>query len=310
MKVLITGAEGFVGGHLISELVGRGHTVGGTYLFTPGEREDISWYECDLTKQENIRNIISRFLPDAVIHLAAISHVPDARTDYERAFQTNVTGLVHLLSAVTEHASDSKVLSISSGEIYGQIDSNDLPVSEGHPLFPRNIYGLTKECAERISVFFSRERSLQITILRPFNQFGPGQEERFVTASFARQVARVKRGLDEPVIRVGNLSVKRDFTDVRDMVAAYAQAIEADLDIGPYNLCSGRSVSIAQILDTLISIADIDVEISVDTTRVRAADISEMRGDASLFHTATGWIPRIPLNETLRDVFAQWIEDL
>lgn len=309
MNVLITGAEGFVGGHLIKELLKRGHTIGGTYLYTPGVSRNVTWFSCDLTKQEDIRKIVATYTPDAVIHLAAISHVPDARSEYERAFQTNVTGLVHLLSAVTDHASNPRVLSISSGEIYGQIELSDLPVREEHPLFPRNIYGLTKECAERISVFFSRERSLPITILRPFNQFGPNQEERFVTASFARQVARVKRGLDEPIIRVGNLDVKRDFTDVRDMVSAYAQAVEMDLGTGPYNVCSGRSISIAQILDTLISVADIDVEIVVDTNRVRTVDISEMRGDASKFHAATGWTPRIPVEETLRAVLEQWMKD-
>ena len=310
MRILITGAEGFVGGHLIRELFRRGHTVGGTYLYTQGDAADVSWFPCDLAERDYIRKIIAEFLPDAVIHLAAVSHVPDARSHYELAFKTNVTGLVHLLSAVYDYTPRCRVLSISSGEIYGQTDLDDLPVGEDHPLVPRNIYGLTKECAEKISLFYSRERALPITILRPFNQFGPRQEERFVTASFARQVARVKRGLEEPVIQVGNLSVKRDFTDVRDMVVAYAHAVEMELDTGPFNICSGRSVSIEKILKTLISIAEIDVEIVVDTARLRKADISEMRGDASKFRAATGWSPSIPLEDTLRDVFEQWVRNM
>ncbi len=308
MRILVTGAEGFVGGHLITELNKQGHCVTGTFLLERPNRNDITWVQCDFTRQQETAAVVARAAPEAVIHLAAVSHVLDAEKEIEVAFSANVLGTANLLAALHGFAPSSKVIVVSSGEVYGQVPRDKLPISEKQVVAPLNLYGVTKLCAEQVARYYRREKALAVSIVRPFNQLGPGQADSFVCSSFARQVAQAVLNKASRTIRVGNLSVRRDFTDVRDMCRAYALAVGKELDIGPYNICSEESISIREILDILIGVAGIDIEVAVDDARVRSSDINELRGDCSLFKATCGWLPRIPIERSVGDTLHYWLE--
>jgi GDP-4-dehydro-6-deoxy-D-mannose reductase len=305
VRVVVTGAEGFVGSHLIPLLLARGHHVFGTFLEQHPDIPGTTWIQTDLVAHHSVQSLLDEARPEGIIHLAAISHVPDVEADPGRAFSANVTGLVHLLRL--SEGTDPIVVVVSTGEVYGCVPTERLPIRESEPVVPLNLYGVTKACSEQVAWYFHRAKGVRATVVRPFSQMGPGQADTFVCSSFARQIARIMRGKASPAVRVGNLGVRRDFMDVRDVVRAYASMVERYAGPGPFNVCQGKSVTIGEILNLLIEAAGIPVEVRVDSARVRTTDIEDMVGDSSVFRKTTGWRPEFTLGQSLEDTLRFWI---
>lgn len=304
MRVAVTGADGFVGRHLVRYLASQGHWVVGTFLEEKPDLCECEWMKVDVARADQVRELAQYARADAVIHLAAISHVPDVASRPARAFEVNVTGLVHLLEALK--GTEALVVVVSTGEVYGRVPASWLPISEDRPVAPVNLYGVTKACSEVVALYFHRVFGSKVTVVRPFSQMGPGQAPMFVCAALARQVARIALGMAEPVVKVGNLHVRRDFIDVRDAVRAYGMLIERYVGPGPFNICRGTSVSIEEILNTLIDLAGVPISVEVDMARVRTNDIQDLTGDCAAFSAATGWKPEIPLRVSLGDTLSHW----
>jgi GDP-4-dehydro-6-deoxy-D-mannose reductase len=192
--------------------------------------------------------------------------------------------------------------------VYGNVTADQVPVMESIDPAPANVYGLTKLFGEHLAGYYRRLGHLAVTTVRPFSQFGPGQTDRFVCSSFARQVARVMIDRAPPEVRVGNLHVRRDFTDVRDMSRAYTLLLERDLGPGPFNISSGKSISIKEIIETLIELSGNEIRITVDHERVRSVDTPDMCGDSALFRAAAGWAPEFTLRQSLQDTLDFWVQ--
>jgi GDP-4-dehydro-6-deoxy-D-mannose reductase len=334
MKVLITGASGFVGRYLIKELLLHGDTV----LATSPKKDSlnkqaiIDWihkeqliessyeknrYESILSEHLTIApldiesaseciDLLSRFKPEIIYHLAAISSVPEAEDDFKKAVNVNVVGTHTLFKVCHLLRTNIKVIFISSGEVYGRIREQDLPINETVATRPANNYSLTKLMAEACCNRYTQYDSVQSVILRAFNHIGPGQDERFVASSFAKQLAKIALKKCEPVISVGNLDSCRDFSDVRDIVRAYRLAGERGAGI--YNLGSGIPLKIKDLLLLLIEIAGIQVTVSEDPKRKRPAEVPSIYCSYAKALSELGWKPQFSIRKSLEDVFRYWYE--
>jgi GDP-4-dehydro-6-deoxy-D-mannose reductase len=297
VKVLVTGATGFVGRWLMRDLEAAGHEAVGT---PPSS-------DLDITDRIAVEALVAAVRPEAIAHLAAISYGPDARRDPDRALAVNAGGTRAVLSAAARHG-NTPVLVASSSDVYGSPAPEDLPLRETAPLRANQPYGLSKIGAEQAAVESGRERP--VAVVRAFNHTGPGQRPEFVVPALAARISQAaERG--DGAIPAGNVDVRRDFCDVRDVVRAYRLVLEAlasgSLPSGhrTYNVASGRAVAIREIVDELAAIVGIEVTIEVDPALVRRDDPPEIRGDASLIANDLGWRPTIPLDVTLRDVLAE-----
>jgi GDP-4-dehydro-6-deoxy-D-mannose reductase len=303
-EVLVTGAAGFAGSHLVDHLVDRGATV--VAWHRPGHapaREIAStrWEAVDLLDADAVAASIARLRPPAVYHCAGAAHVGRAWDSTEPTFAANVRGTHHLLRALERVGADSRVLVPSSAMVYSVTSE---PLTESHPLVPNSPYGLSKLAQEMLA-----RRSngpLGVTIARAFNHLGPRQDPQFVASGFARRIADIERGLWEPEISVGNLDARRDLTDVRDTVRAYTLILERGTPGRPYNVCSGRAITIRQLLDLLLARARVPVTIKVDPARYRPNDTPLLLGDPSRLRDELGWTAQIPLEQTLDDLLEYW----
>jgi GDP-4-dehydro-6-deoxy-D-mannose reductase len=307
LRALVTGACGFAGSHLTELLVAHDYEV--TAVAAPNElvenltsNENVELVRCDLRDTTACSELIESAKPELIFHLAAISFVPEAETDPDNLLAINVGGTVALAQAALK--ANAKFIFISSSEVYGAAAPDLMPLTEATPIAPANLYARSKLKAET-ALNDLAAKGLRLTVLRPFSHIGPRQSERFAASSFAKQIVACEKDLVDPVIRVGNLEAKRDFTDVRDMVRAYKLAAELGLP-GPYNLGSGKAVSIRNLLDGLLSHAKIDVSVEVDPLRLRPADVPLYQCDASAFMSASGWEPKIPLDQTLAELLDYW----
>ena len=297
MRVLVTGAGGFVGGWLTKELRAAGHEVIGPTV-----------EELDVTDPEGVRSALERWRPDAVAHLAAVSFGPDAEEDPRSALRTTVGGTANVMEAARQSARPPSVLVTGSSEVYGRPSPRSLPLSETAQLGAASCYSLTKLAQESVALAHAARYDLVVVATRSFNHAGPGQRSRFVVPALAERIRDVRRG-DADEVRVGNLDVRRDFTDVRDVVRAYRSLLELMAAGGlgrggrVFNVCSGVSTSVREILDRFAALAGIRPTVRVDPALVRANDATEIRGDAAALHAATGWKPLIALEETLADVW-------
>jgi GDP-4-dehydro-6-deoxy-D-mannose reductase len=288
----VTGAAGFAGPHLL-ELLGDAAAPG---------REEL-----DLLDAAAVSSYVRELQPSAVFHLAAQASVGRSWEAPGETLHGNLDMTLNLLEAVRQEAPSAPLLLVGSGEIYGAPER--LPVAEDAPLRPQNPYAVSKAACDLLGGQYADAHGLRVVRTRTFNHAGPGQSDGYVVGSLTRQVVEAElSGAAEAVLRVGNLDAARDFTDVRDVVRAYAAAIE--LPAGAYNVCSGRSVSVASLIEELGAVARVPVRAEVDPSRLRAHEVPEIRGSAALLEEATGWRPEIPLERTLADALAAWRERL
>lgn len=249
-----------------------------------------------------MRRAIAVAAPDAVVHLAGITHLPKVLADPAAALAVNVTGAANVLEAVHREASRARVLIVSSGAVYGSPPPESLPLDEDAPLLSEHPYGVQKIAAECLAERYREDAGVDAVIVRPFNHLGPGQGARFAASWFALQIARVEAGLSEPRLRVGNLEPKRDLLDVRDVVRAYALLIALPRPGKVYNVASGVSTRIGWILDWFLARARVPVVVESDPSLFRPLDAPDLRGSHERLTAATGWKPEIPLDETLAAV--------
>jgi GDP-4-dehydro-6-deoxy-D-mannose reductase len=247
--------------------------------------------------------------PPAVYHLAALASVPESWADPRSTLLENVETTLNVLQAVKEEAPSAVVVVAGSGEVYGAPSS--LPVEETAPLRPQNPYAVSKAACDLLAAQYADAHGLHVIRTRSFNQAGPGQSDLYVLGTLTKQVAEAElAGEPEATISLGNIDSRRDFTDVRDVARAYADAVEAGAPAGAYNLCSGTSVSVRELLELLAKAARVEVRHTVDPSRVRAHDVPEIRGSAEKIKEACGWHPEIPLEQTVADALESWRERL
>lgn len=306
MKALVTGACGFVGRYLIRHLIDNGDVVLGGHLVDNFPRiHDALYQKLDVRNFEECSRVIGSFHPDVIYHLAGISFVPEAEKNFDDTMASNVTGvhnvcrIPHLLERRT------KIVLVSSAEVYGKIKPEELPLTESQPLRPAHNYSLSKVFAEEVALKFERGGYIEPVIIRPFNHIGPDQNVRFVASNFAYQLARIAKGFAPPLLRVGNLTPERDFSDVRDVVKGYRLA--ALKGSGVYNFSSGRSTSIQALLDTLITISGLSITIEEDPERMRPSEMPRVYGDYSKAKRELGWEPTIPFRESLEAIYEHWL---
>lgn len=303
MKILVTGAAGFAGRHLVRELLAAGHDVRTT---DAAPAADLPGYApADLRDADALRALVRAARPDAAIHLAAISFVPDAAKDPDLLRDVNVGGPVRLAEALLDEAPAARLAFVSSAQVYGTaLPGDPAELDERAPLRPASPYARSKADAERALAELAAARGLRLVVLRPANHTGPGQAPKFVAPAFARQALAAARGsLRE--IRVGNLDSVRDFSDVRDVVRAYRLAVERGVDGGTYNVSSGAMLRIGDLLSRLLGLAGApaDVAVRCDPALFRPADAVPRLSTARL-RAETGWSPAVPLDRTLRDLLA------
>jgi len=312
MKALITGISGFAGSHLAEFLLNKGYKVYGTFYDKStfsnlnGYIDKIEIFECDIRNYNNLKKIIEKVRPDELYHLAAISFVPTSLKDPKLTFDTNLYGTLNLYQAIIELKIGPKILFVGSADEYGLIKNSDLPIKENCPLRPMNPYSISKASVDFLSYAYFKNYNLNIIRVRPFNHIGPRQSPEFVCSSFAKQIAKIEKGLKEPMIKVGNLEAKRDFTDVRDIVRAYWLALDKGEPGEVYNICSGRAIQIREFLNNLLELSSKVIKIMADPKRMRPSDNPILQGDSSRFRGKTSWEPEIPLDETLRDTLEYW----
>lgn len=300
MRVLVTGADGFVGRWLVAHLQQSGDDVWEApgHSKTTGPRRRA----VDVTDLDAVEAIIAWARPNAIYHLAAVAAGPDTARDIGRAVDVTVRGTAHVLSAAAGLDSPPAVLIPSSGEVYGSAGAR--AIGEHVAPEPVSLYGGTKLAQEAVALAFHRSGRLPVAVARAFNHIGPGQREAFVVASLALQVARGRQASRRPVrVEVGNLAARRDFTDVRDVVQAYRLIVAGSHFGAPLNVASGRSIEIRTVLERLSELSELDVEIAPDASRMRPVDVPVKRGSSAKLRSLTGWEPQIPLEDTLRDVW-------
>jgi GDP-4-dehydro-6-deoxy-D-mannose reductase len=302
MRALVTGATGFVGRYLTAAL-----EAGGASVFACGGPNDgPDAFALDLDDPYAIAAALDIARPDLVFHLAAQTFVPESFASPVATYRTNVVGTAHLASAVRAYADGRampRILFTSSAEVYGARSAADMPLRESTLPAPATPYAASKAGAEAILLAESRSLGLDVVIARAFNHIGPGQNERFVVPSFARQLAAIAGGASSPVLMVGNLNAVRDFLDVRDVVAAYVALARDGASGEIYNVCSGAGRSMRDVLRELITIAGVPVEVREDPERMRPLDVPIFVGSAQKLEAATGWSPAIPLSQSLRDIY-------
>jgi GDP-4-dehydro-6-deoxy-D-mannose reductase len=294
--ILITGAAGFVGRHLMASLASA---FPDARLLTPA---------FDVRDAAEVMRVVRAAAPDTCIHLAAISTNAMARSDENRAWAVNLHGTLHLARAILLHAPGCQLVFASSADAYGASFRGGHKLDEGAPLAPLNTYAATKAAAD-LALGAMAEQGLLVVRPRPSNHTGPGQSSGLVVATFARQVARIEAGLQDPVIDVGNLDPRRDFLDVRDVCAAYVACVARRDILEPgaiFNLASGNARRIGDVLDALKDLAGVAAEIRVDSPRTRTTDVPLARCDATRARDVLGWVPSTPWSQTLRDVLDDW----
>ena len=305
MPALITGASGFVGPHLARHLHTLGQVVHGL-----GRGEAVPGYDAfhraDLLDMTAMRSVIERARPEVIYHLAAQSAVPRSWDDPAGTVVNNLVGEINLLEAVRRASIDPVIVVAVSSDAYGLVSPNANPVNEDVPFRPLSPYAVSKAAQDLLSYQYAAGRGMRIIRMRTFNHLGPGQSDRFAIPSFARQLAEIEAGRRPPLLETGDLSAERDFTDVRDVVQAYALAADRCRPGEAYNVGSGVGRRIGDLLQMLVMLCRVPVEVRQDPARLRPVDVPSMICDATRFRAATGWAPFIPLEQSLRDVLEDW----
>jgi len=315
-RALITGITGFVGSHLAEFLLENGLEVYGTVRFRSNMeniihiKDKIKLIQADMKDSHSMDLAIKESEPDFIFHLAAQSFVPMSWRAPAETLETNIIGTSHLLEAVRKSEFNPVVHIAGSSEEYGLVFPNETPIKETNPLRPLSPYGVSKVAEDLLGWQYYKSYNIKVIRTRAFNHTGPRRGEQFVTSNFAKQIAMIEKGYQKPVIYVGNLEAKRDFTDVRDIVKAYWLAVNKGKYGEVYNICSGVSRSIQSVLEMLLSLTNVNIKIEVDPARLRPSDVEILEGDYSKFNKQTGWEPSIPFEKTMEDLLNYWREKL
>ena len=302
-KVLIIGAAGFVGNHLIDHIKKEYESwdLECTKISSESIDKDVTVFDLDITDKTQILNLLKEVNPDYIFHLAAQSSVALSWKNPSLTIDINIKGTVNLLDSIRELEINPRVLLIGSGEEYGRVKENEIPISEDNNTRPGNIYAITKVTQNMIGKVYSDAYNLDIMSTRSFNHTGPNQAPMFVVADFCKQVADIEKGEQEAIIRVGNLSAKRDFTDVRDVVKAYTSLTEKGKKGETYNVGSGKAIEIQSILDTILSLSTKEIVVEIDQNKLRPIDVPIIEADITKLQNDTGWKPEINIEETIKD---------
>ena len=311
MRALVTGAAGFVGRHLITYLLQETdlEIIGSVYSKLPlpqPESPRVHFEHVDLQDEEVVTELIARWRPDYTFHLAGQSFVPYSWKHPWLTFDQNVHIQLNLFQAMIQAELDGRILVVGSGDEYGAIEPEDLPIDEKTPLRPASPYAVSKIAQEMLGWQYHHSHGIHAVRVRPFNHIGPGQREMFVASSFAKQIAEIEAGMKPPVLRHGNLEARRDFTDVRDMVRAYWLLLNHGQPGEVYNAGSGRAVSIQELLETLLRMSTVSIRTEIDPERMRPSDTPVIVCDPTRLHLTTGWRAKIPLEQTLADILDDW----
>lgn len=315
MRVLITGITGFAGSHLAELLLGEYPNVDvfGTLRWRSRTenirdiRDKIQMLECDLRDTTSVKELIDKVRPDRIFHLAAQSFVPSSWNAPAESLTTNILGQLNVFEAVRAVGIDPWIQIACSSEEYGLVHEDELPIRETNPLRPLSPYAVSKVGQDYLGYQYYESFGMKVVRTRGFNHDGPRRGDVFVSSNFAKQLVDIEKGNADPVIHVGNLDARRDFTDVRDIVRGYWAALDGGCKPGEaYNLCSEKDYKIKDVLDLLIEIAGVDVSIQEDPERLRPSDVPVLLGDASKFRDATGWKPTIAYEQTLSDMVDYW----
>ena len=315
MRILITGITGFVGSHLAEYLLSmknievygierwRSKTENIDHI-----KDKVKLIECDMRDYSSVDKAIKQVKPEKVFHLAAQSFVYTSWHAPAETLTTNILGQLNLFEAVRNSGIDPVIQIAGSSEEYGLVKENELPITETSQLRPLSPYAVSKVGQDMLAYQYFMSYKLKVVRTRAFNHTGPRRGEVFVTSNFAKQIAEIEKQKKEPVIYVGNLDAKRDFTDVRDIIRAYWLATEKCEYGEVYNICSGNAYSIKEVLDILLGFSKVKVKVTQDPSRMRPSDVPVLLGDNSKFSKATGWKPEIPFNKTCEDLLNYWRE--
>jgi GDP-4-dehydro-6-deoxy-D-mannose reductase len=322
MRSLVTGGGGFVGSRLATLLENKGHDVvrtvhggasrtaglhrgaGSTRPQPPPSRGDR--LVADVTDRDALDAVVERVRPERVWHLAAQSSAARSWSDPGLTYEVNVTGTHHLLDSLRRHAPRCRVLLAASSDEYGFASPEDCPLEETSELRPVSPYAASKLAAEWVARTFVEAFGAHVVITRAFMHIGPGQPPSFAVSGWARQIALAEAGAAQPVVEVGNLELKRELGDVRDVVRAYAEVLEHGEPGEIYNVATGEARRLGDALDILKGLARIDIQVKVDPAKIRPADPPELAGSAAKLELATGWKPEFRLEDTLADVMEHW----
>lgn len=315
MKILVTGITGFVGSHLSEYLLSKkGIQVHGIERWRSKEdniqhiKEKIRLHYCDIRDASSVYDVIRKVKPDRIFHLAAQSFVPSSWTAPAETLTTNIVGELNIFEAVRELKLNPLIHIAGSSEEYGLIGKRELPIKETNPLRPLSPYGVSKVAQDLLGYQYYQSYGLPIVRTRAFNHTGPRRGEVFMTSNFAKQIAMIERGKQKSVLWVGNLTPRRDFTDVRDVVRAYWLALEKGKKGDVYNICSGKDYSAGEVLKVLLSLSRVKPKIKRDPQRMRPSDVMRLLGDSTKFRRLTGWKPEIPFRKTMEDLLNYWRE--
>ena len=307
MKALITGVNGFVGPYLVKHLITNGFEVFGIDR-SGKEVDDCAVEKCDVTDYNTVFAVIKRVAPDCIFHLAGQSSVAKSWKEPELTRKINVGGAKNIFEAVAAAKINPKILVVSSAEVYGV--AKKFPTGESEPLKPISPYGESRVEQEKLALEYFRSTGMKIVISRSFNHTGAGQPSELVCSNFAKQLADIEKGRQKPVVMVGDLSIARDFSDVRDVVRAYLLLVQKGSFGEVYNVCSGRTLTIGEILDKLVKISKLDVKVEHEKSKVTETVVPVLHGDNSKIRAATGWKPTIDFDDTLSALLDYWRKNI
>lgn len=305
MKALITGIDGFVGYHLYKLLISQGIEVYGTTINKDYINEDITLHHMNLLNKDEVINVIKKVLPNYVYHLAGQSAVGLSWKEPVLTMNVNVNGTINLLDAIREQQINCRTLIIGSSDQYGPVTIDMCPIKETQNLNPVSPYGISKCTQEQIAKLYADAYEMNIVMVRAFNHIGPMQGKNFVVADFASKIVEIEQGAD-PILKVGNLDAYRDFTDVRDIVKGYVLLLNKGHSGEVYNIGSGKSIKVKDILDILVEYSKVEIKIELDASKMRPIDVPKVECDNSKIKKHTGWDIENDIYSTLKDTLEYW----